>query len=143
MTDSARAALSTTTTSTRPRSGSSRTARHAADRRPSAADARPTGAARLLTWGLLGPGKGIEWAIDAVAALGDIHPRPTYLIAGATHPKVPAHDGEAYRNMLIRRARRSARRRWSVRRHVPRPRRTDRLIRSADVVVLPYDSPTR
>ena len=41
----------------------------------------------LLTWGLLGPGKGIEWAIDAVAALADLRPRPDYLIAGATHPE--------------------------------------------------------
>ena len=59
---------------------------------------------RLLTWGLLGPGKGIEWAIDAVATLGDLRPRPTYLIAGSTHPKVLEQDGQAYRKMLIRRA---------------------------------------
>jgi len=43
---------------------------------------------RVLTWGLLGPGKGIEWAIDAMAALGDLDPIPDYVIAGATHPKV-------------------------------------------------------
>jgi polysaccharide biosynthesis protein PslF len=27
---------------------------------------------RLLTWGLLGPGKGIDWAIDAFARLDDV-----------------------------------------------------------------------
>ena len=35
--------------------------------------------AALLTWGLLGPGKGIEWAIDALALLADLRPRPEYL----------------------------------------------------------------
>ena len=71
------------------RSTSSRTARRHRQqtRRPSGATNR---AARLLTWGLLGPGKGIEWAIDAVARLADVRPRPTYLVAGATHPKVLA-----------------------------------------------------
>ncbi len=39
---------------------------------------RPT----VLTWGLLGEGKGIEWAIDAMAQLRDVRPRPRYLVAG-------------------------------------------------------------
>ena len=60
--------------------------------------------ATLLTWGLLGPGKGIEWAIDALALLDDLRPRATYRIAGDTHPKVAAAKGEAYRDMLRRRA---------------------------------------
>ena len=96
---------------------------------------------RLLTWGLLGPGKGIEWAIDAMAMLADVRPLPSYLIAGATHPKVLATDGEAYREMLQRRC-------WSTRavrsvtfdesyRDLPA---LTRLIGSADLVVLPYDS---
>jgi glycosyltransferase involved in cell wall biosynthesis len=58
---------------------------------------------QLLTWGLLGPGKGIEWAIDAMALLDDVRPRPSYLVAGSTHPKVRDLDGEAYREMLMRR----------------------------------------
>ena len=65
---------------------------------------------RLLTWGLLGPGKGIEWAIDAMCLLTDLRPR--YIVAGATHPKVLAHSGEAYRQMLIRRAACSAAAPW-------------------------------
>jgi glycosyltransferase involved in cell wall biosynthesis len=56
----------------------------------------------VLTWGLLGPGKGIEWAIDAMAELADLSPR--YLVLGKTHPKVAAHDGEAYRDSLVARA---------------------------------------
>jgi glycosyltransferase involved in cell wall biosynthesis len=97
--------------------------------------------ARILTWGLLGPGKGIEWAIDALGSLSDLRPRPHYVIAGSTHPKVVERDGESYRHMLVERTRR---------RGVADVVTFDdtyrgledltRLISSADVVVLPYDS---
>ncbi len=103
-----------------------------ADRRT---DQRP----RLLTWGLLGPGKGIEWAIDAVADLADL--RPHYVIAGATHPKVREHSGESYRQMLSDRASNSAASTCVSFDDTYRDLAslTD-LIRSADLVVLPYDS---
>lgn len=55
---------------------------------------------RVLTWGLIGPGKGLEWGIRAMAELADMHPRPEYLIVGRTHPKVLQHEGEAYRERL-------------------------------------------
>jgi glycosyltransferase involved in cell wall biosynthesis len=98
---------------------------------------RPT----ILSWGLLGPGKGVEWVIDALCELRDLRPHPRYIVAGRTHPKVFAADGDAYRSMLMRRA-------WShgVSPHVTfDPDYRDAaslgaLIRSADVVVLPYDS---
>ena len=98
---------------------------------------RPT----LLTWGLLGAGKGIEWAIDALAQLSDLRPRPRYVIAGRTHPKVVALEGERYRDMLIQRS-------WAkgVAASVTFDasyRDVDsltRLIQKASVVVLPYDS---
>jgi glycosyltransferase involved in cell wall biosynthesis len=101
----------------------------------------PAARPMLLTWGLLGAGKGIEWAIDALAELRDVRPRPHYVVAGRTHPKVLAHEGERYREMLIRRA-------WhsgvaaSVTfddsyRDVPS---LTALIQQASVVVLPYDS---
>jgi polysaccharide biosynthesis protein PslF len=96
---------------------------------------------RLLTWGLLGPGKGIEWAIDAFAALDDLDPAPTYVIAGATHPKVREHAGESYRELLVERAERSGSG-TSVSfddSYRDLESLTD-LIRSADLVVLPYDS---
>jgi glycosyltransferase involved in cell wall biosynthesis len=96
---------------------------------------------RLLTWGLLGPGKGIEWAIDAFAELADLDPAPTYVIAGATHPKVREHAGEGYREMLVDRAERSGSG-SSVSfddSYRDLEALTD-LIRSADLVVLPYDS---
>jgi polysaccharide biosynthesis protein PslF len=108
---------------------------------PSAAERRTRRAPRLLTWGLLGPGKGIEWAIDAVAGLADLRPRPNYLVAGATHPKVLERSGEAYRQMLHLRS-------WSSG-AAPFVAFDDtyrdlaaltELIASADLVVLPYDS---
>lgn len=98
-------------------------------------------APRLLTWGLLGPGKGIEWAIDAMAELDGIDPAPEYVVAGATHPKVRELQGESYREMLVDRAAASP---GAVRVVFDDTYRdltslTD-LIQSADVVVLPYDS---
>ncbi|MER6827494.1 glycosyltransferase [Streptosporangium sp. NPDC000563] len=95
----------------------------------------------LLTWGLIGPSKGIEWALRALALLGDLSPSPTYTIAGRTHPKVLEHHGEAYRARLQRMGTRlgvSASVRYDP---VYRDQASlIRLIRSADVVVLPYDS---
>jgi polysaccharide biosynthesis protein PslF len=98
-------------------------------------------APRLLTWGLLGPGKGIEWAIDALGLLGDLAPAPRYVIAGATHPKVLAHSGERYRSMLRHRADLSpAASCVSFDATYRDLHALNDLIRSADVVVLPYDS---
>lgn len=62
------------------------------------------GPTRLLTWGLLGPGKGIEWVIDALARVADLRGQVHYTVAGQTHPKVRASQGETYREMLRRRA---------------------------------------
>ena len=98
---------------------------------------RPT----LLTWGLVGPGKGIERVIDAVAGLQDLARKPRYMVAGRTHPKVLAAEGESYRNARIEQA-------WRAGvagsitfddsyRDVPS---LTALIQDADVVVLPYDS---
>src|SRR5579859_1622883 len=59
-----------------------------------------TGQFTILTWGLLGPGKGIEWGIEAMAMLRDLYPLPRYIVAGQTHPKVLLDEGEAYRDGL-------------------------------------------
>jgi len=61
---------------------------------------RPT----ILTWGLLGPGKGIEWVVEAMAQLKDLDPQPRYRVVGKTHPKVLDQDGQAYRTRLEERA---------------------------------------
>ena len=56
----------------------------------------------LLTFGLLGPGKGIEYAIEALPEIVRRHPNVVYLVLGATHPHLLARDGESYRLGLER-----------------------------------------
>ena len=95
----------------------------------------------VLTWGLLGPGKGIEWAVTALAGLADLDPAPRYVVAGETHPQVLEHSGESYREMLAERAE-SLGVRHLVHfdnRYLDR-RALRELVAAADVVVLPYDS---
>ena len=54
-------------------------------------------ARRLITWGLLGPGKGLERSIEAMAKLRDLDPSPHYTIVGRIHPVVARNQGIAYR----------------------------------------------
>jgi len=56
----------------------------------------------LLTFGLLSPNKGIEYVIDALPAILQRHPSIVYLVLGATHPHLIAHEGEVYRRKLER-----------------------------------------
>lgn len=56
----------------------------------------------LLTFGLMGPGKGIEHAIEALPEIVRQHPKTVYLILGATHPHLVKHEGERYRLSLER-----------------------------------------
>ena len=114
----------------------------AADNRVAAPSAGSAGQPRVLTWGLLGPGKGIEHGIDAVALLRDRGLGVDYQVAGQTHPRVLGRDGEAYRRSLEARARTR-----DVVDHVRFDARflrldaLNHLISGADVVLLPYDSP--
>ena len=106
-------------------------------RAPHEPAARPT----ILTWGLIGPGKGIERVIDAMPWLHRLPERPRYLVAGQTHPKVLAADGEAYRHALMEQAARNG-----VGASVffdasyRDVESLTALIQSCAVVVLPYDS---
>jgi glycosyltransferase involved in cell wall biosynthesis len=95
----------------------------------------------LLTLGLLGPGKGIEWGLRALAKLQDLDPAPIYTVAGRTHPKVLEHHGDVYREGLKKLAADlgvADKVRWDDVYHDQAS--LSRLIRSADAVVLPYDS---
>jgi polysaccharide biosynthesis protein PslF len=58
----------------------------------------------LSTFGLLSKGKGIEYVIDALPELIKKEPRLIYYVLGVTHPQVKQAEGEAYRNMLMKRA---------------------------------------
>jgi glycosyltransferase involved in cell wall biosynthesis len=100
-----------------------------------------TGEFTVLTWGLLGPGKGIEWGIGAMALLRDLQPMPRYKVAGQTHPKVLLHEGEAYRNRLREQVRQAEMGSWiTFDGQYRNTRALAALVRSADVVLLPYDS---
>jgi glycosyltransferase involved in cell wall biosynthesis len=57
-----------------------------------------------MTFGLLGPGKGIETAIEAVGQVAHAYPDLLYLVAGTTHPEVRRTGGETYRAGLMARA---------------------------------------
>jgi len=58
----------------------------------------------ILTFGLLGPSKGIENMVEALPRIIKKHPDVIYIVLGATHPGVVAYHGEDYRLSLQRRA---------------------------------------
>jgi glycosyltransferase involved in cell wall biosynthesis len=95
----------------------------------------------VLTWGLLAPGKGIEWAIEAMAELARMRPRPRYLVAGPTHPRELAMDGDRYRNaMAIRAGKPDLAAVVEFAAGYLSQARLQALIHEADVVLIPYDS---
>jgi glycosyltransferase involved in cell wall biosynthesis len=111
-----------------------------ADGPPVATGARSTRPI-VLTWGLLGPGKGVEWGVGALARLRILDPRPLYVVAGQTHPRVLARDGERYRDSLRDQA--AAAGVPDMLRFQPGYLGTTALralVARADVVLLPYDS---
>ncbi len=98
-------------------------------------------APQFLTWGLLGEGKGIEWALQAMAALKDLKPAPTYSIVGQTHPRVLERNGEHYRSkleVLVDQLGLSEQVNFNAT-YLSGPD-LRLIVRKADVIVLPYDS---
>ncbi|NPV89646.1 MAG: glycosyltransferase [Firmicutes bacterium] len=55
----------------------------------------------ISTFGLLSPGKGLEYAIEAIAQIAKEHKDIVYLILGQTHPCVKKEAGEEYRKKLM------------------------------------------
>ncbi len=93
----------------------------------------------ILSFGLLGPGKGYELALEALPAVVAEHPDALYVILGATHPELVRHEGERYRASLAKRARE-----LGVADHVRfvdrfvEPDELTRWLQSADIFVTPY-----
>jgi len=56
----------------------------------------------LLTFGLLSPNKGIEFALRALPDIIREFPNVVYIVLGQTHPNLLRHEGEAYRLSLER-----------------------------------------
>jgi glycosyltransferase involved in cell wall biosynthesis len=114
---------------------------HGAPAMPELKMKSPTDPAQILTWGLIGPGKGIEWAIEAMKLLQDIHPTPQYIIAGRTHPKVLSQFGDSYREHLQKKIN-DLKLTRSVR-LMPdylNDASLAALVASSSIVLLPYDS---
>jgi len=93
----------------------------------------------ILSFGLLGPGKGLELAIDALPAVAAAHPSVLYVIVGATHPALVEREGEAYRTSLVDRIRRvgMADHVQFIDRFVGKPE-LSQWLEAADVFVTPY-----
>lgn len=54
----------------------------------------------ISTFGLISPGKGIEYGIEAIAEVVRKHKDIVYLILGQTHPCIRKESGESYRDKL-------------------------------------------
>ena len=93
----------------------------------------------ILSFGLLGPGKGYEHAIAAMPAVVAAVPDVRYVILGATHPDLLRREGEAYRDRADRRIAELglADHVVLVDRFVGR-RELGRWLEAADVFVTPY-----
>ena len=93
----------------------------------------------LLTFGLLSPNKGIEYALRALTDLIREFPDIVYIVLGQTHPNLLHEEGEAYRLSLERLAKD-----LGVQRHVVFFNRfveLDELMRfigAADIYLTPY-----
>jgi glycosyltransferase involved in cell wall biosynthesis len=93
----------------------------------------------ILSFGLLGPGKGYEHVIEAMSRVRRERPDALYVVLGATHPNLIRSEGEAYRDRL-----RKAVNDLGLRGHVLFVDRfvgqeeLGRWLQAADVFVTPY-----
>ena len=93
----------------------------------------------LLTFGLLSPNKGIEFALRALPDIIREFPNVVYIVLGQTHPNLLRDEGEAYRLSLERLAKD-----LNVQKHVVFFNRfveleeLTRFIGAADIYLTPY-----
>ena len=96
------------------------------------------------TFGLISSGKGIEYAIQALPEIIKKEPRIIYLIVGETHPEVRKHEGEKYRNELMRLISE-----LGLEKHVRftnrfvTKRELIRFLQATDIYLTPYTSPNQ
>ena len=93
----------------------------------------------LLTFGLLSPNKGIEYALHALPEIIREFPNVVYIVLGQTHPNLLRDEGEAYRLSLERLAKQIG-----VQKHVVffnrfvELKELMRFIGAADIYLTPY-----
>src|SRR5688572_13519858 len=93
----------------------------------------------LLTFGLLGPNKGIETVIRALPAVVERFPDLVYFVVGATHPAILRREGEAYRTLLAREAEKlGVREHLVLRGQFVSADELRRYLQAADIFVSPY-----
>jgi len=98
----------------------------------------------ILTFGLMGPGKGLEYALYALPEIRRAHPEALYLIVGKTHPGVQRAGKESYREHLAQVAR-ELQVADAVRFVDAYQTKGDiiRYLAAADIYLTPYLSPTQ
>ncbi len=98
-----------------------------------------TGKNVILTFGLLSPNKGLEYALQALPGIINEFPDTVFIVVGQTHPNLLRNEGELYRLSLIRMAQD-----LGVQKHVVFFNRfveLDELLRfigAADIYITPY-----
>jgi glycosyltransferase involved in cell wall biosynthesis len=96
----------------------------------------------LSTFGLLGPDKGIEYALDALPAVVKRHPDVLYLVLGETHPELRKHSGETYREFLQARvAKLGLESHVCFNQRYLEKREIIQYLQATDVYVIPYLNP--
>lgn len=98
----------------------------------------------LSTFGLISRGKGIEYAIRALARIVDKNSSVLYLVIGETHPGVRKIEGERYRTKLMRLVDK-----FGLKKHVRfhnrflSKRELIRYLQATDIYIMPYISPNQ
>jgi polysaccharide biosynthesis protein PslF len=95
----------------------------------------------IVNWGLIGPGKGLETGIRALALLQHLESSPRLVIRGATHPNVKRREGEAYRDGLVELiGELGLQGSVEMSDEYMSPQELESLIHSADMALIPYDT---
>jgi glycosyltransferase involved in cell wall biosynthesis len=96
----------------------------------------------LSTFGLLGPEKGIEYALAALPEVVRHYPDVLYLVLGETHPELRRQSGETYREFLKKQVIE-----LGLQDHVRfypqylQPQEVVQFLQATDIYLLPYLNP--